>query len=185
MAYSWARPVILVAGERILVAEERERERERQRERERERERQRERERERERERVILFFFCSGSSLSFQFLFLPYPSLSSPLLSLVSLFFLSLGDDTKWSTRVDVSLNLNTINFQTGSLKLRCVPDGEIVSQETRFCHWEKRRRVGDIGTTYNWMKMSPASKSTNRHCNTTTLNGRLRLPVGYAPTGD
>ena len=38
------------------------------------------------------------------FLFLPFPSLSSPLLSL---FSLSLGDDTKWPIRV--SLNHNTI----------------------------------------------------------------------------
>ena len=51
----------------------------------------------------------SVSSLSFLFLFLPCPSLLSPLLSLLSLFSLSLGDDTKWPTRVDV-LNLNTIN---------------------------------------------------------------------------
>ena len=35
------------------------------------------------------------SSLSFLFLFLPWPSLSSPLLFLLSLFSLSLGDDTK------------------------------------------------------------------------------------------
>ena len=31
--------------------------------------------------------------------FLPCPSFSSPLLSLLSLFSLSLGDDTKWPTR--------------------------------------------------------------------------------------
>ena len=37
-------------------------------------------------------------------------SLSSPLLSLLSVFSLSLGDDTKWPSRVDVSLNPNTIN---------------------------------------------------------------------------
>ena len=35
-------------------------------------------------------------------------SLSSPLLSLFSLY---VGEDTKWSTRVDVSLNPNTINL--------------------------------------------------------------------------
>ena len=52
------------------------------------------------------FFISSVSSLSFLFLFLPCSSLSSLLLSL---FSLSLGDDTKWPTRVDVSLNLNTI----------------------------------------------------------------------------
>ena len=37
----------------------------------------------------------SESSLLFIFLFLPCPSLSSPLLSLLSLFSLSLGDNTK------------------------------------------------------------------------------------------
>ena len=38
-------------------------------------------------------------------------SLSSFLLPLLSFFFsLSLGDDTKWPTKVDVSFNLNTIN---------------------------------------------------------------------------
>ena len=49
----------------------------------------------------LLFLHCHSFS------FLLYPSLSSPLLSL---FSLSLGDDTKWPTRVDVSLNPNTIN---------------------------------------------------------------------------
>ena len=48
------------------------------------------------------------SSLSFQFLFLPCPSFSSLLLSLLSLFTLSLGDITKWPTRVDLSLYPNT-----------------------------------------------------------------------------
>ena len=48
-------------------------------------------------------------SLSFLFLFLSCPSLSSLLLSLLCLFSLSLGDDTKWPTRVDMSLNFNTI----------------------------------------------------------------------------
>ena len=37
----------------------------------------------------------SSLSLSFIFLFLPCLCLSSPLLSLLSLFSLSLGDDTK------------------------------------------------------------------------------------------
>ena len=50
----------------------------------------------------------SVSSLSFIFPFLPCPPLSSLLLSL---FSLSLGDDTKWPTRVDVSFNPNTIKF--------------------------------------------------------------------------
>ena len=54
-------------------------------------------------------FISSVSSLSFIFLFLPCPSFSSPLLSLLSLFSLSLGADTKCPTRVDVSLIPNTI----------------------------------------------------------------------------
>ena len=50
----------------------------------------------------LLFLHCHSFS------FLPYPSLLSPLLSL---FSLSLEDDTKWPTRVDVSLNPNTIKM--------------------------------------------------------------------------
>ena len=42
-----------------------------------------------------MFFIFSVSSLAFIFLFLPHPSLSSLSLSLLSLFSLSLGDDTK------------------------------------------------------------------------------------------
>ena len=53
---------------------------------------------------IILFCFFSHS-----FSFLTSPSLLSPLLSLLSLFSLSLGDDSKWPTRVGVSLNPNTI----------------------------------------------------------------------------
>ena len=44
------------------------------------------------------------------FSFLPCPFLSSLLLSLLSLFSLSVGDDTKWPTGVDVSLNPNSFN---------------------------------------------------------------------------
>ena len=40
-------------------------------------------------------FISSVSSLSFLFLFLSCPSLSTPLLSLLSIFSISLGDDTK------------------------------------------------------------------------------------------
>ena len=42
-----------------------------------------------------MFLFYSVSSLSLLFLFLPFPSFSSLLLSLLPLFSLSLGDDTK------------------------------------------------------------------------------------------
>ena len=53
-------------------------------------------------------FISSVSSLSFLFLFLPCPSLLSPLLSL---FTLSLGDDTKGHSRVDViKLTINRSN---------------------------------------------------------------------------
>ena len=53
-------------------------------------------------------------------LFLPCPSLSSLLLSLLSIFSLSLGDDTKWPTRVDVSLNPNSIKTLVMLNKIRC-----------------------------------------------------------------
>ena len=55
------------------------------------------------REMFLLLLFNSFS-------FLPWPSLSSPLLSLLSFFSLSVGDDTKRPTRVDVSLNPNSVN---------------------------------------------------------------------------
>ena len=61
LAYSWARPAIVVAGKGIEGN----------------------------------IFISSLSSLSFLFLFLPCPSLSSPVLSLLSFFSLSLEDDTK------------------------------------------------------------------------------------------
>ena len=61
LAYSWARPAVLVAGK----------------------------------SRGGNVFISSVFSLSFMFLFLPCCSLSSPLLSLLSLFSLFLGDDTK------------------------------------------------------------------------------------------
>ena len=54
---------------------------------------------------LLFLHFHSCSS------FFPVPLFHlTPLLSLLSLFSLSLGDDTKWPSRVDVSLNPNTIN---------------------------------------------------------------------------
>ena len=61
LAYSWARPAILIAGKG----------------------------------RGGNVSISSVSPLSFLILFLPYPSFSSLLMSLLSLFSLSLGDDTK------------------------------------------------------------------------------------------
>ena len=61
LAYSWARPAILVAGKG----------------------------------RGEMSFISSVSSLSFVFLLLLCPYFSSLLLSLLCLFSLSLGDDTK------------------------------------------------------------------------------------------
>ena len=55
-------------------------------------------------ERFLFLLFLHFHSFSF----LPCPSLSSPL-SLLSLFSLSLGDNTKWPKKVDVSLNPNSI----------------------------------------------------------------------------
>ena len=75
LAYSWARPAILVVGKG--------------------------------RGGIFLFLlFLHFHSCS---TFFPVP-LFHLLYSLLSLFSLSLGDDTKWLSRVDVSLNPNTIN---------------------------------------------------------------------------
>ena len=57
----------------------------------------------------MLLFLLFLYLISYLF-FLPCPFHLSPLLFLLSLFSHSLGDDTKWPTRVDVSLNPNTIN---------------------------------------------------------------------------
>ena len=76
LAYSWARPAILVVGKgrggMFLF--------------------------------LLFLHFHSCSS------FFPVP-LFHLLYSLLSLFSLSLGDDTKWPSRVDVSLNPNTIKI--------------------------------------------------------------------------
>ena len=75
LAYSWARPAILVVGKgrggMFLF--------------------------------LLFLHFHSCSS------FFPVP-LFHLLYSFLPLFSLSLGDDTKWPSRVDVSLNPNTIN---------------------------------------------------------------------------
>ena len=79
-------------------------------------------------------FISSVSSLSFLFLFLPCTSLPSPLLSILSLFSLFLGDDTKWPTRVDVSLNPNSIN-QSISVKLNRNVTLVTLYQDCSSCH--------------------------------------------------
>ena len=82
---------------------------------------------------VLLF---SVSSLSFLFLFLPCRSLSSPLLPL---FSLSLGDDTKWPTRVDVSLNPNTIKtfFQPKVLISTYFPGKDMLWYSLELSWWD------------------------------------------------
>ena len=75
LAYSWARPTILVAVKG----------------------------------RGGMFLFLLFLHFHSYFSFFTF-SLSSPLLFLLSLFSLSLGDSTKWPTKVDVSLNPNMIN---------------------------------------------------------------------------
>ena len=80
LAYSWARPTILLAGKGRGD-----------------------------------IFISSGSLLSFLFLFLPCPSYSSHPLSLLSLFSLPLGDDTKWPTRFGVSLNPQSNQSKSGN----------------------------------------------------------------------
>ena len=69
---------------------------------------------------VMFYFFCF-----FTFIPVPLSSLSLSFISsaiyLLSLFSLSLGDDTKWPTRVDLSLNLNSINQKKKSLFASCL----------------------------------------------------------------
>ena len=62
-----------------------------------------------------------GGMLLFLLTFIPVPLSSLPLsssllLSLLSLFYLFMGDDTKWHTRVDMSLNSSTINLKSERL---------------------------------------------------------------------
>ena len=87
LAYSWARPAILVVGKgrggMFLF--------------------------------LLFLHFHSCSS------FFPVP-LFHLLYSLFYLFSLSLGDDTKWPSRVDVSLNPNTINYSAWQELTRSPP---------------------------------------------------------------
>ena len=61
---------------------------------------------------LFLLFLQFHSCFCF---FLAHGSLSSPLLYL---FSLSLGDNTKWPTRVDVSLNPNAINIDPDQIDI-------------------------------------------------------------------
>ena len=91
----------------------------------------------------FLFLHCHSFS------FLPCPSLSSPRLSLLSFFSLSLGDDTKWPTRVDVSLNPNTIKIakivQIGNPRWPPLPPSS--KSVLTFFFWTKidRKYRGDL----------------------------------------
>ena len=81
LAYSWARPAILVAGK--------------------------------DRRGMFLFLLL----LHFHSCSYLFPvSLFHLFCYLFYLFSLSVGDDTKWPTRVDVPLNPNTINLTTNEL---------------------------------------------------------------------
>ena len=100
--------------------------------------------------------------------------LSSLLLSLLSLFSLSLGDDTKWPTRVDVSLNPNTINLK---LQIYCLPlqgcetycfcGGRLfvclsirLSVFTKFCpHWNLKMIQDIFMKLHNYWMMCIAQK--------------------------
>ena len=77
LAYSWARPAILVAGKgrEVMFL-------------------------------FLLFLHCHSCSS-----FFPVPLFHLFCYLFCRFFSHSLGDDTKWPTRVDVSLNPNTINL--------------------------------------------------------------------------
>ena len=129
LAYGWARPAILVAagtgrGENVY------------------------------------YFFCFFTFIHFPLSLPPppppppYPSLSFPLLSLLSLFTLSLGDETKWPTRVDVSLNPNTINKIVSPPKHILWATNWLFLVTHRslcwFIWWEKiSERVGSVWSSY------------------------------------
>ena len=64
---------------------------------------------------LLLFLFHSFSSCS------PVLLVSSPILSLLFIFSLSMGDNTKWPTRVDVLLNPTQSNHAARLLMSRLV----------------------------------------------------------------
>ena len=84
---------------------------------------------------VMLLFLLFVLFLSFPSSF-PIPLFSSPL-SLLCLFSLSLGHDTKWPTRVDVSLNPNTVNQYLPPSKVRqnvASTSMELMTLHRRWC---------------------------------------------------
>ena len=88
---------------------------------------------------LFLLFLHFHSCSSF------FPSLffSSLPLSLLSLFSLSLGDDAKWPTRVDVSLNPNTIN--------QLLPYAFVWEKYSEFQTTSSLEPLGQFCTNFIW----------------------------------
>ena len=126
-------------------------------------------------------FISSVSSLSFLFLFLPYPSLSSLLLSLLSLISLFLGDDTKWPTRVDMSLNPNTINIQNMKKKIlklfskrRCfLSISTFLQNKKRFLKLFSKRGSRNQNVTDGWTMWKQYTTPPPPHPHSTAITHR------------
>ena len=108
------------------------------------------------------------SSLSFLFLFLPCPSLSSLLPSLLSIFSLFLGNDTKWPTRVDVSLNPNTINLSEGcgvgcQTMLRRFKIRKYISSPKQHC-WGLWKVIISLRILYTVLNLKNNNKKTSKY---------------------
>ena len=81
-----------------------------------------------------MFLFLFLLFLHFHsFSFLPCPSLSS-LLSLLSLFSLSLGDNTKWPTWVNMSLNPNSVSQSIYPANANSVDPDQLASDPYLHC---------------------------------------------------
>ena len=92
----------------------------------------------------FFYFFCF-----FTFIPVPLSPLSLSFISsmdLLSLFSLSLGDDTKWPTRVDVSLNPKTINQSTlWRVLLGTWPKGKCLTAENWTLQITFKHRPSDM----------------------------------------
>ena len=98
----------------------------------------------------------------YSFSFLPCSSLSSLLLSLLSLFSLSLEDDTKWPRRVDMSLKPNTNKNPQHKLLWR---NKNKSSQHSHQILILKLKWLRTFFLKYSWLLLSQTSDCGFRSC--------------------
>ena len=110
---------------------------------------------------LLFLHFHSFSSFS------PVP-LSSPLLSLLSLFSVSLGDNTKLPTLVDVSLNPNTIKqsqYNWDSYDIRICKHVNTLYHTIIHLNTMLNSRKGHYGMCEQWRpKLNCASRQSDQH---------------------